>query len=57
MGFENQGQPGFLGIQYIGVFNFKYTVFSCLKLKYSLTTNFGFKVYRGFLNFGIFHDF
>ena len=23
----------------------------------SLTTNFGYKVYRGFLNFGILHDF
>ena len=43
----------FFGIQYIGVFNFRYTVFLCLKLgniKYSLTTNFGYKVYRGFLN-------
>ena len=54
-----QGRPGFLGIQYIGVFNFRYTLFLCLKLgiKYSLTTNFGYKVYRGFLNFGILHDF
>ena len=33
----NQGWPGFLGIQFIGVFNFRYTVFPCLKLgiKYS----------------------
>ena len=37
------------------VFNFRYTVFLCLKLsiKYSLPTNFGYKVYRVFLNFGI----
>ena len=35
---------GFLGIQYIGVFNFRYTVFLCLKLgiKYSLSINFGY---------------
>ena len=54
-----QGRPGFLGIQYIGEFNFRNTLFLCLKLgiKYSLTTNFGYKVYRGFLNFGILHDF
>ena len=33
----NQGRLGFLGIQFIGVFNFRYTVFLCLKLgiKYS----------------------
>ena len=51
----NQGQPGFGGIQYIGVF----TVFLCLQLgiKYSFTTNFGYKVYRVFLNFGILHKF
>ena len=49
----------FLGIQYIWVFNFRYTVFLCLKLgiKYSLTTNFGYKVYHVFLNFGILHVF
>ena len=43
-----------LGIQYIGVFNFRYTVYLCLKLgiKYSLVTKFGYKVYSGFLNFG-----
>ena len=43
----------------IWVFNFRYTVFLCLKLgiKYSLTTNFGYKVYRVFLNFGILHEF
>ena len=42
-----QGRPGFLGIQYIGVFNFRYTLFLCLKLgiKYSLTTNFGYIKY------------
>ena len=28
----NQGRPGFLGIQFIGVFNFRYTVFLCLEL-------------------------
>ena len=50
-------RPGFWGrpVRYIGVFNFRYTVFLYLKLgmKYSLTTNFGYKVYRAFLNFGI----
>ena len=30
--FFTQGRPGFLGIQYIRVFNFRYTVFLCLKL-------------------------
>ena len=56
---SNQGRPGFLGIQYIAAFNFRYTVFLCLKLgiKYSLTINFGSKVYRIFLNFGILHKF
>ena len=45
-----QGRPGLLGIQYIGVSNFRYTVFLCLKLgiEYSLMTNFGYKVYRVF---------
>ena len=54
-----QGRPGFWGIQYIWVFNFRYTVFLCLKLgiKYSPTTNFGYKVYRVFLNFGILYEF
>ena len=35
------------------------TVFLCLTLgiKHSLTTNFGYKVYRVFLNFGILHEF
>ena len=44
---------------YIGVFNFRYTVLLFLKLdiKYSLTTIFGYKVYRVFLNFGILHKF
>ena len=28
-----------------------------LGIKYSLITNFGYKVYRGFLNFGILHEF
>ena len=39
-GYIRQGRPGFWGIQYIGVFNFRYTVFLCLKLgiKYSVTT-------------------
>ena len=40
----SQGQPGFWGIQYIGVFNFRYTVFYIcenLSIKYSLTTNLG----------------
>ena len=52
---KSLGLPGFLGILYIGAFNFRYTVFLCLKLgiKYSLTT----KVYRGFLNFGILPEF
>ena len=27
-----QGRPGCLGIQYIGEFNFRYTLFLCLKL-------------------------
>ena len=47
-----QGRPGFWGIQYIWVFNFRYTVFLCLKLgiKYAPTINFGYKVYRVFLN-------
>ena len=42
--YYRQGRPGFLGIQYIGVFNFRYTVFLCLKLgiKYSLSINFGY---------------
>ena len=55
----SQGRPGFWGIQYIGVLNFRYTVLLCLKLgiEYSLTTNFGSKVYRVFLNFGILHKF
>ena len=57
-----QGRPGLLGIQYIGVSNFRYTVFLCLKLgiEYSLMTNFGYKVYRFFfffINFGILHEF
>ena len=57
-----QGRPGLLGIQYIGVSNFRYTVFLCLKLgiEYSLMTNFGYKVYRVFfflINFGILHEF
>ena len=48
-----QGRPGLLGIQYIGVSNFRYTVFLCLKLgiEYSLMTNFGYKVYRVFFFF------
>ena len=56
---KSQGWPGFLGIQYIWVFNFRYTAFLFLKLgiKYSLTTNFGYKVYRVFLKFGILHEF
>ena len=29
----DQGWPGFWGIQFIGVFNFRYTVFPCLKLR------------------------
>ena len=39
-GYIRQGLPGFWGIQYIGVFNFRYTVFLCLNLgiKYSVTT-------------------
>ena len=38
-------------MQYIGLFNFRYTVFLCLKLgiEYSLMTNFGSKVYCVFL--------
>ena len=56
---KSQGWPGFLGIQYIWVFNFRYTAFLFLKLgiKYSLTTNFGYKVYRVFLNLSILHEF
>ena len=55
---KSQGRPGFLGIQYIWIFNFRYTVFLCLQLgKYSLTTNFGYKVYRVFLNLSILHEF
>ena len=48
-----------LGIQYIGVFNFRYTVYLCSKLgiKYSLMTKFGYKVYSSFLNFGILYEF
>lgn len=40
---RDQGWPGFWGIQYIVVFNFRYTVFLCSKLgiQYSLTTNLG----------------
>ena len=46
-------------IVYIGVFNLTYAIFLCLKLgmKYSLRNNFGYKAYRGFLNFGILHHF
>ena len=53
------GQGFWVDRQYIGVFNFRYTVFLFLKLniEYSLTTNFGYKVYRAFLNFGILHEF
>lgn len=53
--YTQQGRPGFGGIQYIGVFNFGYTVFLCSKLgiKCSVATNFGYNVHRGFLNFGI----
>ena len=55
---KSQGRSGFLGIQYIWIFNFRYTVFLCLQLgKYSLTTNFGYKVYRVFLNLSILHEF
>ena len=38
-------------IVYIGVFNFTYTIFLCLKLgmKDSLRNNFGYKVYVVFL--------
>ena len=54
-----QGWPRLSGIQYIGVFNMRYTVFLWLKLgiNYLLTNNFGYKVYHGFLNFGISHEF
>ena len=54
-----QGWPRPWGIQCIGVFNMRYTVFLWLKLGiiYLLTNNFGYKVYRGFLNFGISHEF
>ena len=40
---SDQGRLGFLGIQYFGVFNFRYTVFLCLKLgiKYHAFWNFG----------------
>ena len=40
-----QGPPGFLGIQYFGVFDIRYTVFLCLKLgiKYYVVLNFGIK--------------
>ena len=53
------GSPMVLGMQYNRVFNFRYTVFLCSKLgiNYSLTTNFGYKVYCGFLNFGILQEF
>ena len=57
----NQGRPGFLGTQqFIGVFNFRYTVFLCLKVGMdipALTTNFGYKVYCIILNFGVLHEF
>ena len=42
----SQEQPGFWGIQYIGKFNFRYTVFYIcgnLGIKHSLTTNLGEK--------------
>ena len=54
-----QGWPRLLGIQYIGVFNMRYTVFLQLKLgiNYLLTNNFGYKVYHGFLNVRISHEF
>ena len=50
-----QGLPRLSGIQYIGVFNMRYTVFLWLKLgiNYLLTNNFGYKVYHGFLNFAM----
>ena len=35
-----QGRPGFWGIQYIWVFNFRYTVFLCLKLGIKYTAFF-----------------
>ena len=42
-----QGPPGFLGIQYFGVFDIRYTVFLCLKLgiKYYACFEFWYKVY------------
>ena len=45
------GRPGFFCIQYIRVFNFRNTLFLCLKLgiKYSLTTNLGYKLYRVYI--------
>lgn len=51
-----QGRPGFLGVEYIVVFNFRYTVFLCSKLgiQYSLTTNLGCG--GGFLKL-VLHDF
>ena len=54
---KSQGRPGSLGIQYIWVFNFRYTVFLCLQLgkKYSLTTNFGYKVYPQFFVILVFY--
>ena len=37
---RDQGWPGFWGIQYIVVFNFRYTVFLCLKLGITYTVFF-----------------
>ena len=53
---RDQGWPAFWGIQYIVVFNFRYTVFLCSKLgiQYSLTTNLGCG--GGFLKL-VLHDF
>ena len=44
---NSQGRPGFSGIQYIGVFNFRYTIFLCLKLgiKYYTCLQFWYRVY------------
>ena len=47
------------GIQYIGVFNFRYTVFLCLTLgiKYLLMLNFWYEGDHDFLNCDILHSF
>ena len=34
-----QGRPRLLGIQYIGAFNMRYTVFFMVKIEYKLFTN------------------